>query len=58
VFAWANVAVRWFEYPAYPEYPQLWGAFTHGVSVLDLLFNCGPEAPALALLSRREKVAA
>lgn len=58
VFARANVAVRWFEYPAYPEYLQLWGAFTHGVSVLDLLFNCGPEAPALALLNRREKVAA
>ena len=28
----------------YPEYPQRWGDFTHNVSILDLLFNCGHEA--------------
>lgn len=28
----------------YPEYPQLHGAFEPSVTVLDLLFNCGPEA--------------
>jgi hypothetical protein len=28
----------------YPEYPQLHGAFEPNVSVLDLLFNCGPES--------------
>jgi hypothetical protein len=37
----AGMAVEWFDYSGYPEYPQLWGAFTHHVSVLDLLFNCG-----------------
>jgi hypothetical protein len=28
----------------YPEYPQLHGAFEPAVTVLDLLFNCGPQA--------------
>ncbi len=44
-FAEAGVALTWFEYAGYPEYPQLWGPFEHAVSVLDLLFNCGQEAP-------------
>lgn len=37
--------VEWFDYSGYPEYPQMWGPFVHGVSVVDLLFNCGREAP-------------
>ena len=44
VFAERNLQVSWFSYEGYPEYPQLWAGFTHGVSVLDLLFNCGREA--------------
>ncbi|MEM8539240.1 MAG: WbqC family protein, partial [Pseudomonadota bacterium] len=28
----------------YPPYPQLWGEFEHGVTILDLLFNCGNAA--------------
>ncbi|WP_175746845.1 WbqC family protein [Burkholderia ambifaria] len=43
-FAAAHVAVRWFDYPAYPPYAQLWGEFVHGVTVLDVLFHCGPDA--------------
>ncbi|AOK05760.1 WbqC family protein [Burkholderia sp. AU28942] len=43
-FAAERVAVRWFDYPAYPAYPQLWGEFVHGVTVLDVLFHCGPDA--------------
>jgi hypothetical protein len=45
VFAEQGVKVTWFDYAGYPEYPQLWGAFTHGVTILDLLFNCGGDAP-------------
>jgi hypothetical protein len=40
-----GVRVTWFDYAGYPEYPQLWGAFVHEVSIVDLLFNCGREAP-------------
>lgn len=40
-----GIALTWFDYSGYPEYPQLWGKFEHGVSILDLLFNCGKEAP-------------
>jgi hypothetical protein len=28
----------------FPKYPQLFGEFIPGLSVVDLLFNCGPEA--------------
>jgi hypothetical protein len=45
VFSNMGIALRWFDYSGYPEYPQLWGEFTHGVSILDLLFNCGKESP-------------
>ena len=51
-FAERSIAVEWFDYSGYPQYPQLWGAFEHGVSVLDLIFNCGPEAPQV-LRARR-----
>ena len=43
-FAEAHIKLTWFDYEGYPEYPQLWGAFTHYVSILDLLFNCGKDA--------------
>jgi hypothetical protein len=49
LFREAGVGVQWFAYPDYPAYPQLWGDFTHGVTVLDLLFNCGPESRRHAL---------
>ncbi|QLA15808.1 WbqC family protein [Desulfolutivibrio sulfoxidireducens] len=40
-----SIAVRWMDYSGYPEYPQLHGpVFRHDVTVLDLLFNVGPEA--------------
>ncbi|MBX9778448.1 MAG: WbqC family protein [Xanthobacteraceae bacterium] len=40
-----GIQVTWFDYDGYPEYPQLWGAFIHHVTILDLLFNCGKQAP-------------
>lgn len=43
-FAARGVKVSWFNYAGYPEYPQLWGTFSHEVTVLDLLFNCGRES--------------
>jgi hypothetical protein len=44
-FTARGLKLSWFDYAGYPEYPQLWGEFTHSVSILDLLFNCGREAP-------------
>jgi hypothetical protein len=44
-FEAAGIALTYFDYAGYPEYPQRFGKFEHGVTVLDLLFNTGPEAP-------------
>jgi len=44
VFAERGIKLTWFDYAGYPEYSQLWGDFTHGVTILDLLFNCGKDA--------------
>jgi hypothetical protein len=43
-FSERGLKLTWFDYVGYPEYPQLWGKFTHGVTILDLLFNCGQDA--------------
>jgi hypothetical protein len=45
VFAENGVELAWFDYDGYAEYTQLWDGFEHGVSILDLMFNCGPDAP-------------
>jgi hypothetical protein len=45
-FGRAGVRVAWMDYSGYPEYPQLYPPFDHRVSVLDLLFMTGPDAPA------------
>jgi WbqC-like protein len=43
-FAEAGIVIRYFDYEGYPEYPQIHGPFEHSVTVLDLLFNTGPDA--------------
>jgi len=45
MFHAAGIATEWMSYDGYPEYRQLHGGFEHAVTVLDLLFNTGPEAP-------------
>ncbi|MCD6017959.1 MAG: hypothetical protein K0S53_1080 [Bacteroidetes bacterium] len=44
-FSEQNIKVHYFDYSGYPEYKQLHGEFTHGVSILDLIFNTGTNAP-------------
>lgn len=44
-FQEAGIEVVYKDYSGYPEYPQLFPPFEHAVSILDLLINCGPEAP-------------
>jgi hypothetical protein len=45
-FREAGIELHYFDYTGYPQYQQLHGPFEHGVSILDLLFNAGPAAPA------------
>jgi hypothetical protein len=45
LFAQHGIAVEWANYEGFPEYEQLYPPFVHGVSVLDLLFNKGPNSP-------------
>jgi hypothetical protein len=44
-FTDAGVQLVWKDYSRYPEYPQRFPPFQHGVSIVDLLFNVGPDAP-------------
>ncbi len=39
-----NIKLSWMDYQAYPEYNQLFPPFEHAVSILDLIFNEGPNA--------------
>ena len=41
-----GIELRYDEFQP-PEYPQLWGDFEPGLSILDLLFNCGPASREL-----------
>ncbi len=40
-----GIALVWKDYSGYPEYPQFHPPFDHAVTILDLLFHVGPEAP-------------
>lgn len=44
LFKKAGVELAYADYSGYPEYPQLYGSFEHRLSVVDLLFNTGPDA--------------
>jgi WbqC-like protein family len=46
LFAEAGIELEYMDYSGYPEYPQLHPPFDHAVTVLDLLFNTGPDAPS------------
>ena len=43
-FERAAIALSYMDYSGYPEYPQLNPPFEHEVTVLDLIFNTGPDA--------------
>ncbi len=44
LFRQEGIEVEWMDYSGYPEYRQMFPPFEHGVSVLDLIFNEGPDA--------------
>lgn len=45
-FAAAGIGLAWKDYSGYPEYAQFFPPFDHAVTVLDLLFHVGADAPA------------
>jgi hypothetical protein len=54
-FARRGIDVQWMSYAGYPEYRQVYGSpFIHEVSILDLLFNVGPDESRQYLLSSRQ----
>lgn len=44
-FRAAGIKVTYMDYSDYPVYEQLFPPFDHHVSILDLIFNAGPDAP-------------
>ena len=49
LFEAAGMTLTFMDYAGYPEYPQLHPPFDHHVSILDLLFNTGPDAASYML---------
>jgi len=43
-FCAEGIAVKYIDYNAYPAYRQLYAPFEHEVTILDLIFNEGPNA--------------
>lgn len=56
-FAAAGIELTWKDYSGYPEYEQAHPPFEHGVSILDLLFNTGPQASAFIWAQHRARTA-
>ncbi len=50
-FKEAKIGLLNLKLPA-PVYPQLWGDFIPNLSVLDLIFNCGPKAHDMVIEGR------
>jgi len=44
-FQQEGIELIWKDYSGYPKYPQFYTQFEHGVTILDLLFHTGPDAP-------------
>jgi hypothetical protein len=44
-FARAGIDLSYADYSGYPEYDQLYPPFEHGVTILDLVFHVGTQAP-------------
>jgi hypothetical protein len=54
MFLQSNIEVGWMDYSNYPEYRQLYPPFEHGVTILDLIFNEGPNAIKFMKSFKRE----
>jgi hypothetical protein len=45
LFVDAGIDLVFMDYSDYPEYEQFYPPFEHGVTILDLIFHTGPDAP-------------
>jgi len=45
LFQKAGIKLTFMDYSGYPEYSQLYPPFEHKVSIIDLIFNVGSNAP-------------
>lgn len=55
LFRNSGLEVEWFSYDQLTPYPQIHGEFESNVSIVDLLFNCGPQSNRyIPSLSRQE----
>lgn len=54
-FADAGIDLSYHDYGGYPEYPQISAPFDHFVTVLDLLFAVGSDAPEYIWGKRRDR---
>jgi hypothetical protein len=48
-----GIGLEWMNYAGYPEYPQLHPPFDHAVSIVDLIFNTGPDAPSFMFFKKK-----
>ncbi len=44
LFKKSGIKLTWMDYSGYKEYNQLYPPFEHGVSIIDLIFNCGKDS--------------
>ena len=51
LFREAGLTLEWMDYTGYPDYRQLHTPCLHQVTILDLIFNAGPDAAARYMLS-------
>ena len=52
-FESANIGLEFKDYSGYPEYPQFHPPFEHAVSIVDTLFQLGPDAAGSMVRGRR-----
>lgn len=53
-FETAGIKLEYSDF-VHPTYPQLWGDFIPGLSIIDLIFNCGPESIDILLKKNKNK---
>jgi len=51
LFKEAGINLEYYDFE-HPIYPQLWSGFVPNLSIIDLLFNCGPESLNIILYGK------